>query len=25
LVETTGWIIDLKIVVGRKAEPILKD
>jgi hypothetical protein len=25
LVETTGWIIDLEIVVGRKTEAILKD
>jgi hypothetical protein len=25
LIETTDWIIDLEIVVGRKAEAILKD
>jgi hypothetical protein len=25
LVEPTGWIIDLEIAVGRKAEAILKD
>jgi hypothetical protein len=25
LVETTGWIIDLEIVVGRKGEAIFKD
>jgi hypothetical protein len=25
LIETTDWVIDLEIVVGRKAEAILKD